>query len=207
MKKYLHIYLTLASFLLGMAIIFQSRAYWGVNEVYKRNIDSNVFQEIKLLKENNEDLESEVESLEKSLAQLSDKNSALEGIEIEIEKYNHISGGQAIFGPGVNIELNGDLTVPWMVDIVNELFGAGAQAVSVNGIRITNSTVGFDSLPKGGIILNGSIVNKPYEIQGIGEPSKIQDLILLPGGIIDRLKLAFPEIEVEVSSKEIMQMS
>ena len=51
------------------------------------------------------------------------------------------------------------------------MFNSTAQAVSINGIRITNQTAGFDVLPKGQIFLNGSILTYPYIFEAIGEGS------------------------------------
>ncbi len=206
MKHKIQTYLVVTAFVLGLIIVFQSRAYFGVSEIYQRDLDSNVFQEISLLKQKNEDLESEIEVLEDSLENLADRNSVLLTIEEEIEKYSKLTGQQAIFGPGISLNISGAITVPWMVDLVNEFFKAGAQAVSVNGIRITNSTVGFDSLPKGEIMINGAVLNEPYEISGIGEASDLRDILNLPGGILDRLLISFPELELELDEKEIIKM-
>ena len=102
--------------------------------------------------------------------------------------------------------LDGKFSTPWMIDIVNELFNSGAQAVSVNGIRIVNKTSGFDTLPKGQILLNGSILSSPYTVNAIGESSTLATLIQSPGGIFDRLKKAFPTLKSTITTKDIIQM-
>ena len=89
---------------------------------------------------------------------------------------------------------------------MNEFFNLGAQAVSVNGIRIINKTAGFDTLPQGQILLNGSILSPPYTFNALGESSTLKSLLESPGAFIPRLKISFPGIKVYVSTKDIIQM-
>jgi uncharacterized protein YlxW (UPF0749 family) len=200
------IYILITSFLLGFVAVAQSRSYLQVNDVFLRDIKSNVFQEVIILKENNEDLRGEVDELETNLLQIKDQSSALEAIEEEIERYSKLNGSKTIFGPGVEVELTGTITVPWIVDLSNELSASGAQAISLNGIRILNSTAGFDTLPQGQILLNGSILTAPYQFSAIGESSVMIELLELPGGILSRIEAAFPETQVKLSSKDVIQM-
>ena len=200
------IYIMIVAAILGIFILAQGRWFVGEDSVFSRDGQSNVFQEITILKNKNEDLKNEIENLDSILQQLKDQNSALGTIEEEIEKYKKLNGEFPIFGSGVRLTIDAQLTTPWVIDLINEFFNSGVQAVSINEIRITNNTAGFDTLPQGQILLNGSILPSPYIFDVIGEPSLIVDVLELPGGILDRLERAFPGIEIDTTIKEIIQM-
>ncbi|MFH1533518.1 MAG: DUF881 domain-containing protein [Nitrospirota bacterium] len=200
------IYIVIVAMILGILIVAQIRSFAGINSLFIRDTQSNIFQEIMILKDKNEDLRSEIDELDTTLQQLKNQNSALEAINEEIEKYKKITGDFSIFGPGIRLTINAELTTPWVIDLVNEFFNTGVQAVSINGVRLTNKSVGFDTLPQGQILLNGSIVYSPFVFDVIGESSLTVDVLELPGGIMDRLEVAFPDMEVDVEIKEIIQM-
>ncbi len=199
------LYILITATLLGFLVAVQSRSFENV-DLLLRDRQSNVFQEFNILKDKNKDLRDEVRDLELSIKQLSDQNLALNTIEEEINEYKKLSGNVSVFGPGISVLIDGPITTAWAVDLVNEFFNSGAQAVSVNGIRITNQTSGFDTLPQGQILLNGSILSSPYTFNVIGESSTLISILELPGGIFDRLNAAFKNTEVEIISKEIVQM-
>lgn len=196
----------LVAIILGFLIMAQSRSFEGANELLLRDNESNIFQEITILKKKNQDLEKEIQALEDSKSLLANQNSALEAIEEEIEKYRKLSGEHKIFGPGITITIDGDISTPWLIDLINELFSLGSEAVSVNGIRITNLTSGFDTLPHGQIFVSGTPLSSPFELSAIGESSLVMDALEVPGGIFDRIEGTFPGISLSVIKKDFIQM-
>lgn len=190
----------------GFFLIVQSRSFRNANEIFIRDMQSNIFQEIKILKEKNENLRKEIVDLEGTLAQLKDQNQALGAIKEQIDKYKKLDGGAPVFGPGISVVLTGNITTPWATDFINELFNSGAQTVSINSIRITNKTIGFDTLPKGQIVLNGSILSSPYVFNAIGDSSTLTKALEMPNGILSRIKSAFKDIKTEITSKEVIHM-
>jgi len=201
------IYITLLAFISGFLLIIQSRSYEMATNTLVRDKTSSIFQELKILKDKNDDLRSEVEKLEETMNQLRNQDSALEAIAEEIEKYRKLSGDFPISGPGLKINLDGDITVPWVVDLINEIYNAGAEAVSINEIRIVNQTAGFEVLPQGQILINGSIITPPLEINAIGESTKISESLEASGGIFDRLELAIPKLKIKVERLDQIDMN
>lgn len=201
------IYIFISAIIFGFLLIIQTRSYESVNELFSRDMSSNIFQEIKTLKDGNENLRHEVADLEGLTIQLADQNLALKAIEEEIKKHEKLNGKSPIYGSGLRIEINADISSQWLVDFINELFNSTAQAVSINGIRITNQTSGFDVLPKGQIFLNGSILTAPYVFEAIGEGSSILEILELPGGIFDRIDASFQEVEIKTELKELVEMN
>ncbi|MBU1152019.1 DUF881 domain-containing protein [Patescibacteria group bacterium] len=193
--------------LLILSFVFLSKNKISeVEEGVLRETESNFFQEIKVLKEKNEDLKVEIDSLGQNLLELEDRDKAISAIESEIIKYEKLSGNLSVFGSGVALELNEGVSTPWVIDLINQFFGYGAEAVSLNGIRITNGTSGFDTLPNGQISLKGSVIVAPYSFEVICNSSKMMDMMEMPGNIIDRASQAYPEAEIKLSTREVIKM-
>jgi len=195
----------LLSAFVAFFIVIQVKSMNNV-DILIRDQKSNVFQEILILKNQNEDLKHEIIDLEKTLEQLDDQSSALEAIENEINKYKKLSGEEAIYGTGLAISLNSSIDTPWIVDLTNELFNSGAQAVSINGIRITNYTSGLDTIPSGQILLNGSTLSAPYIFEAIGEPEVLLNILRLEDSILFRMTEVFPELKIDMIKKEFIEM-
>ena len=196
----------LTGLLLGSFVGIQSRSFEEIDKLRLRDMQSNIFQEIKILKEKNEDLKKAIIELENTISQLKDQNLALGAIQDQIDKYKKLSGGRAVFGPGINLKINNKISTPWLIDLINELFNSGAQAVSVNGIRLTTFNLGFDTLPQGQIVINGSILSPPFEFKAIGESSVLEANLKVTGGILERLKAAFPDLQAEIIKKDVIQI-
>lgn len=192
--------------LLGFLAIVQGRSFMRVDSLLSREAQTNVFQEIKILKVKNKDLQNEIKNLENTVEQLQDQNFALEVIEKEINEYMKLSGNYPIFGPGVNVLLDGEIHAPWVIDMINELYNAGAEAVSINGIRISNKASGIDVMPNDQLLINGSILTSPFNLNAIGKSDSILEILELPGGIFDRLEAAYSDVQIHSEMKDVIQM-
>lgn len=199
--------LGITSIFLGFLLAMQAKAFANVNSILQRDNSSNVFQEIRLLKNKNADLTKETLELESTIEDLKDQKFSLKAIDDQIQKYRKLTGESKIFGPGITLKVDGKISTPWIVDLVNELFAAGAEAVDINGIRLINESIGFDTLPQGQTLLNGSILNPPYIINAIGDSYLLEKTPNLPGAILDRIEDAFKGIKIEISRKNLIQMN
>lgn len=108
------------------------------------------------------------------------------------EYYRQISGACALTGPGVEVIIDdssrelylwedvNDLVVhdSDILLILNDLFAAGAEAVSLNGHRIVSTS----AVSCGGYIVhvNGVPEAKPFRIQAIGDPATLSAAMLSP---------------------------
>lgn len=89
-----------------------------------------------------------------------------------------------------------------LVMIVNELLSAGAEAVSINGQRITGNTEIRCTGPQ--VLINGIRMVAPFEISAIGEATTLQGALSLRGGIIDSVKSANIEVKIEKQDEMII---
>lgn len=200
------ILLVITGLLLGFLVINQARYYKSYVASVGRDSAKNIFRQIQILKTSNDELEEEVENLEEQLDNISNQAQALESINNEIGKNKIIAGEVNVYGPGIEIETETDLEAIWFIDLTNELFASGAEAVSVNNIRLTDETIGFDKLPNGQIMLNTVILTKPYTFSAIGDKKTLTETLKLPGGILDRMKNSIDNFEYTTTEKDRIEM-
>lgn len=84
-----------------------------------------------------------------------------------------------------------------LVMIVNELLSAGAEAISINGQRITGLTSIRCTGPQ--VEINGIRTVPPFKIMAIGESTKLKGSLSLRGGIIDSIRADKIDVTIEES--------
>lgn len=206
MKKYTA--LIIIGLIVGTFVTLQSRSFKSISDVIVgRDSHTNVFQEIQILMQTNKNLEQEILDLQENLDQLSNRALALSAIESEITKYRVLDGQVQVFGPGVQIRISDNIATIWLVDLVNDLYSNGAEAVSINDVRLTNYTHGFDTLPQGQILFNGNILKTPLIVKAIGPKDVLKTMLEQPKGIVDKLYENNKGIDVAVESKDNIEMA
>lgn len=81
--------------------------------------------------------------------------------------------------------------------IINELFNAGADAISINEQRIVSTT---SILCDGNIVrINGKVVGVPIEIKAIGYPERMDPALSRPGGYLQLMADEGVKVTVERS--------
>lgn len=193
--------------LMGALFSFQSKSVSQANIYYNRESRINIFKEIEIFKQNNQNLSDQVAELQKELASSSDKEQALNIIKKEIDKYAILSGQKAASGPGVSVQISGELESLWFTDMVNELFSAGAEAISINGMRLADDRSGFDTMPNGQILFGGEILSPPFKFEAIGDSKTLAESLNQAGGIISRIIAYKPEYKVDVKEEQNLQLS
>lgn len=204
--KRLHIHIFVVGIIVGLFVVVQGRSFERVDQIIQRDSQKNFYEEIRVLKESNKGLQNEVGVLSTSLEDLKDRNSALDVIEEEIDKYRKLSGEGSVFGPGIVVTINGNVGAEWIVDFINDLLGAGSEAVSVNGVRITNESLGFDTLPQGQIMINSKIISSPFVFKAIGDSKTIVGILESPGSYFDRFSISFPQIAIITEEREVIHI-
>ncbi|MQA15816.1 MAG: DUF881 domain-containing protein [Pseudonocardiaceae bacterium] len=100
-----------------------------------------------------------------------------------------LAGTVPVAGPGVELTVtdpNGRLTPEVLLGVLQELRGAGAEAVQIGRVRI-----GVDSALSGvagAIELDGQPLTAPYRIRAIGDPPTLAAALNIPGGVVDTVR-------------------
>jgi uncharacterized protein YlxW (UPF0749 family) len=145
------------------------------------------------LGQNTRRLESEIADLEarkNNLASSADKaQTAREQAEQQVRVLGILAGTLPAQGPGVRITLNdpaGKMTSSNLLDAIEELRDAGAEAIQINGsVRVVASTDLTDEAP--GVKIDGEKVVSPYVIEAIGESHNLAAAANFPGGLVSEV--------------------
>ena len=96
-------------------------------------------------------------------------------LESELEKSRNLLGKNAVQGEGIIVTLTdvevgkyGKITAADLIELVNELKAAGAEAISINGHRIVSTSYIIDLEPFIGINVSKREVS-PYVVKAIGD--------------------------------------
>ena len=139
-------------------------------------------------------LQSEKHQLEQSLTQLeSSSNQAKEAQEQTRRKgaaLGVLAGTVRATGPGITLTIKdpeGHVKADMLLDTLQELRAAGAEAIQINDVRVVADTY-FTDPSSGGVRIDGKSVSQPYEFTVIGNPQDLQPALNIPGGVVRTLE-------------------
>ena len=134
-------------------------------------------------------------------------------LQTELKQLNEVLGKTDVEGEGIVIQLidkegemlSEDVPVERIISedlvlVVNELFGAGAEAISINGYRIITTSSIVD-IGTEFIKVNGERIQSPYIINAIGNPDYLKSAVSGKGGQVDELKELGHDTNVNDSKK------
>jgi uncharacterized protein YlxW (UPF0749 family) len=100
-----------------------------------------------------------------------------------------LSGTVKATGPGIELRIDdptGQVGAPTLLDALQELRDAGAEAVQVGTVRVVASTAFVDS--GSGVEVDGRQLRPPYTYRVIGDPQTLDAAMRIPGGVLDVLE-------------------
>lgn len=101
-----------------------------------------------------------------------------------------LSGTLAATGPGVTITIDdpgGDVDAATLLDAVEELRDAGAEAIEINdSVRVVASTSFIDG--DGEVVIDKETVRPPYVIDAIGGSHTLSEAVIFRGGLRDSVE-------------------
>jgi uncharacterized protein YlxW (UPF0749 family) len=113
--------------------------------------------------------------------------AALQAARDRADTLGILTGTLAAKGPGIVLTMTdprGQVSAAVLLDAVEELRDAGAEALQLSGVRIVASTPITDN-PAGGVDVGGRPVLPPYRLAAIGGTSTLAGALAIPGGVID----------------------
>lgn len=94
-----------------------------------------------------------------------------------------VSGRAPVEGPGLEVAIEdpgGRVGWDALLDLVQELRDAGAEAIELNDARVVAST--WLAPADGGVLVDGGRVSPPYRFLAIGPPDVLEEAMAIPGG-------------------------
>ena len=197
--------LTIVCFILGLLLVAQFRIQRMTDSSLLSASSADQLVIISSLVENNTRLREEMETLEEQLSEYQQTagGAVLETLVEELNKVRIINGLVEVSGAGIEVSLDGPIGVLDVQDLINELRNAGAEALTINGERLTLYSV-IASTEDGGMTVNGVALSRPYVLQAIGDPETMETALLRSGGLLATLERNYAGLVVSVIKRERM---
>ncbi|MFD6340056.1 DUF881 domain-containing protein [Streptomyces sp. NPDC060131] len=100
-----------------------------------------------------------------------------------------LAGTVAAQGPGITLAIDdpsGTVEPDMLLDAIQELRAAGAEAIQVNDVRVVADT--YFSGTGGDVQVDGNRVAAPYVFKVIGKPQDLEPALNIPGGVVQTLE-------------------
>lgn len=154
-------------------------------------------------------LNKEVSDLQRTLAALnasgSDDQAAIADAQARLTALSILVGTAPATGPGVTLTI-GDpvsgVSAETMIDVINELRAAGAEAIEIRGglpVRVGVDTWVLGS--PGALLVDGQTLSPPYSVLAIGDPPTLAAAVNIPGGAVDSVERVGGTIAVQQSDR------
>ncbi|MEV5511166.1 DUF881 domain-containing protein [Streptomyces orinoci] len=154
-------------------------------------------------------LEDEKRKLESQRTELeSSSNQAAEARKQTAQKEQQLgvlAGTVAAQGPGIILTVSdgkGAVEPDMLLDAIQELRAAGAEAIQINDIRVVANT--YFSGGAGNVQIDGKQVSQPYKFKVIGRPQDLEPALNIPGGVVQTLQKEQAGVNIERSEKIVV---
>ena len=147
-------------------------------------------------KEKYEEIDLELQEREKRIADYKEElsNDADSSILLsnEVKEAETYLGYTDVHGQGIKITLTGydihDVKYDHILELINELKNAGAEAISINDERVISTS--YITVVEGNtLLIDEKRIAGPYEIKAIGDKKYLESMLTIKGGYIDQVKM------------------
>ncbi|WP_091582850.1 DUF881 domain-containing protein [Alteribacillus bidgolensis] len=192
-------------------IVEEGQALWEEDRL--RNSVLEEQEQNKELEEEWRTLQGEVREIEEEIA--GEEVSSFNLVE-DLERLRMLTGEVPVKGPGIEVTLNDHTYVPdgsnpndyivherHIQEVVDELVLADAEAISINGFRITRNSYIQCIGPV--IKVDSSTSAAPFVIQAVGDPEQLEAALELSGGVKDKLVNENVEVRTQKQNQVMME--
>ena len=126
---------------------------------------------------------------------LNNKAKAEESIQSKQEKAEILAGNKPVVGPGIELVIYNEVSIPQLIDLLNALMNIGAEAISLNNVRVTNQYSVW-----------GAELKPPYTFQAIGGPAALSTSLTRRGGVVDQIEASSGALEFKLEEKNQLSL-
>jgi uncharacterized protein YlxW (UPF0749 family) len=178
--------------LLGFAFVVQIRSN-ATDNSYAALRESDLLQILSDLDASERRISQDISSLQQTKQELqsgaASRDAALEEAKTRADELGILAGTLKAQGAGIIlqfVENTGTIKAGTLLNAVQELRGAGAEALQIDGtggsVRIIASTSFVDA--DGGVRVDGRRLTGPYTIRAIGDPATMRPAVEIHGGVV-----------------------
>ncbi|MEI5103931.1 DUF881 domain-containing protein [Streptomyces sp. PmtG] len=197
-------------FVLGLGLAIQVRSTNDSSDALRGARQEDLVRILDELDDRTQRLEDEKRRLEEQRTGLeSSSDQAEEARKQTAEKERQLgilAGTVAAQGPGITLTIDdekGKVEADMLLDAIQELRAAGAEAIQVNDVRVVASTHLSDAAG-GGVRVDGRKVSEPYRFKVIGKPQDLEPALNIPGGVVQTLEKEQATVTVARTEKIIV---
>lgn len=139
-----------------------------------------------------DDLEDEVRQLELDRDRLAggeDGEAAAQAAQDRLQSYQILAGTVPVVGPGIEIVVRDPeqgLDTTTLIDLIQELRDAGAEAIQIGDVRVVAST--WVEVRRDTLVVDSVNVPEPYRVLAIGDSHTLSGGLAIPGGFSDNVR-------------------
>lgn len=182
-------------FVLGVLVQWQADNRQNIAAAQTPEAQEVVAVEVARLTNANTDLRKQLADITQREYELQqaivDKQSASSTIGKERDAADIITGTVAVNGPGIVLVINDGLTNAQVTDVLNALKNIGAEALAINGHRVTPWFSEWRTN-----------LSAPYTVVALGSPPVLSTSLTRRGGIIDQIELAAGALDLDVQEHD-----
>ena len=193
--------------LLGFAFAVQVRNV-GNDQLLAGAREEDLVRILDDLNAREERLREQISDQRAALQQLTSSDSqsaaALEEARQRAEAIGILNGTVAAQGPGLFMTVRDPedgVRVADILDAIQELRGAGAETMQIDGVRVGVSTAVTGD--PGSLMIDGRPITAPYEFVVIGSPQNMETAMNIPGGVVPRFTSRGGSVSI-VQSDEVV---
>jgi uncharacterized protein YlxW (UPF0749 family) len=151
------------------------------------------------------DLEArDLQETERQLRTGTDRAAAAErAARSRLEVLGILAGTAPAIGPGINLTITDpsqQVSAAMLLDTLQELRDAGAEAIQLGPVRVVASTSLIDA-GAGKVRVDGVVLSAPYTFLAIGAPQTMSAALEIPGGVREVLRQASADSTVSDSER------
>jgi uncharacterized protein YlxW (UPF0749 family) len=181
-------------FLLGFTMVVQMRTV-ATDPTLAAARQEELVRILADLDAHEERLRNDITELEETWRRLTtagqSQEEALQEAARRADELGILAGTLPVTGPGLVVEIRAGvsgLSAGALLDAVQELRGAGAEAIQISDRQDTDVRVVAGSYfldHEQGIVVDGELLRSPYTITAIGDPQTLQPALTIPAGVVE----------------------
>ncbi|WP_019145761.1 DUF881 domain-containing protein [Aeromicrobium massiliense] len=195
--------LIVAVLLGGLAFAVTVQVRGNDSEAYSTLRQTELVELLRSLDAANERASQQVDELTRTRDELASSSQQSQAAQRQADKrasqLGILAGTLGARGPGVELTITDpqdDVNAAVLLDAVEELRDAGAEAIVVNGTaRVVAQTYFVDEGDE--VRVGGRTVTRPFVIEAIGDPDTLAEAMRIRGGLLDRVENSGGTLDID----------
>lgn len=200
---------TIVALFLGLLVVTQIKA----QDVYSRSLEletpSSLTTLIANLAERNNSMRDEIFDLrirtESAREEVASGKGSVTEAQRQLSQLEIFAARTGVKGQGISVRVDGAFDDRALSDLINELRNAGAEAVSINGVRIGPRSW-FGSAADRALTVDAVAIKGPWTVSAIGASEVMHVAMTRTGGIIGQFELIYRSTRFNVTRESILDL-